>query len=153
MITQHKSFLFVFDKRLNRSNSNSRRTNRSILISIAREDTNLNSSTNDNAHKEVGDNTGNCHHQALNYSDTRVKAQHEEQIMLKAGMEANHEVTYSSRKEGDENKIRHRWDCVTDDKRTNAIMTIQSLPMENLAKHIHAKISIILAQPRMLQNF
>lgn len=61
----------------------------------------LNSSTNDDAHKEVGDNTGNSHHQAFNYGDASVKTQHKEQVMLEAGMKANHKVTNSSRKEGD----------------------------------------------------
>lgn len=59
--------------------------------------TNLNSSSYDDPHEEVGDNTGYCHHQAFNYGDTCIKAQDEKYIMLEARVESDHEVANSSR--------------------------------------------------------
>ena len=68
---------------------------------------NLNSSSDDDAHQEVGDDAGDSHHQALNNGDTGVEAEHEEEVMCETRVEADHEVAYGSREEGDCYQERH----------------------------------------------
>lgn len=68
----------------------------------------LNASTNDDAHEEVGDNTSNSHHQALNDSDTCIKAQDKEEIVPKARVKSNHEVTNGSRQKSYQYQ---KWHC------------------------------------------
>jgi hypothetical protein len=96
------------------------------------EDTNLNSSPCDDTHKEVRDNAGNGHHQALNYSHTGIKAEDKEYIMFKSWVEADHEVTNGSRKESYQNKEWHCREGVADDKCSYTIMAIQPLSLKNL---------------------
>lgn len=69
---------------------------------------NLNASTSDDAHEEIGNNASNGHHQALDDSHTRVKTQNEEDVVFESGMQAHHEIAYSPRKKGDQHQ---EWHC------------------------------------------
>jgi len=85
---------------------------------------NLNSSPNDNAHEEIRDNAGYGHHQAFNYGDTRIKAQHEENIMFKSWMKADHEITNSSRNKSNHYQERHCRNGVANHKCDHTIVPI-----------------------------
>jgi len=92
----------------------------------------LDSGTSDDAHEEIGDDTRNGHHQALNDSDAGIKTQHKEEIMLKARVKAHHEVTNCPRNEGDQYK---EWHCryrVADHKCCHTIVTVHPFPLKNL---------------------
>lgn len=93
---------------------------------------NLNSSSNDDAHEKIGDNTGYGHHQTLNHCDTCIKAKHKEKIMFEAWMEADHEITNSSRDESDHYQERHCRNGVANDKCNHTIVAIQPLPLKDL---------------------
>ena len=85
---------------------------------------NLNSSPNDNAHEEIGDNAGYDHHQAFNYGDARIQAQNEEKIMFKSWMKVDHEITYSSGNKSYHYQERHCRKGVADHKCGHTIVPI-----------------------------
>lgn len=108
-----------------------------------KEEADLNSSSDDNTHEEVGDDTGYGHHQALDHGDTRVKAQHKEQVMHETWMEADHEVADGSGEEGDQDQERHCGDCVADDKCRDTVVPVQPLSLENLLEGKYQVISFL----------
>lgn len=93
---------------------------------------NLNSGPYDDTHEKIRNNAGYGHHQALNYSDTCIEAQHKEQVMLEAWMESDHEVADSSSEKGNQYQEWHCRECVAEDKGSDTIVTIQPLSLENL---------------------
>lgn len=93
---------------------------------------NLYSSPYDDAHEEVRNHAGNCHHQALDNSDARVKGKYEEQVVYESRVEVNHEVTNGPREERDQYEEWHCRECVADDECGNSVVTVHSLPLENL---------------------
>ena len=53
----------------------------------------LDSSSNDDTHEEVGNNTSYRHHQALHNGDTCIEAENKEEIVSESWMQPHHEVT------------------------------------------------------------
>ena len=54
----------------------------------------LDSSSDDDTHEEVWNNTSYSHHQALHNGDTCVEAENKEKIVSESWMQPHHEVTY-----------------------------------------------------------
>lgn len=107
---------------------------KSFSCDVSKKKADLNSSSDDDSHQEVGNDTGYGHHQALNDGDTRVKAQHKEQVMHETWMEVDHEIANGSGEKCDQYQEWHRRDCVADNKCSHTIVTIQPLSLENLLK-------------------
>lgn len=92
----------------------------------------LNSSSYDDAHEEIGYDTCNGHHQALNHCDTGVEVQDEEDVVWETRMKAHHEIAYWSWRETYQDQERQRWDGVGNNKCRNTVVPIQPLSLENL---------------------
>jgi hypothetical protein len=94
----------------------------------------LNPGPYDDTHEEIGNDTGNRHHQALDHRNAGVQVQDEEDVVLEARMEAHHEVAYGSRQEAYQNQERRCRDGVADDKRRDTVVPVQPFPLEDLYK-------------------
>lgn len=92
----------------------------------------LYSSSYDDTHEEIGYDTCNGHHQALNHGDTGVEVQNEEDVVRETRMKAHHEVAYCSRQEAYQYQEWQRREGVCDNECCNTIVPVKPLPLENL---------------------